>query len=237
MYTFDSRVRFSEVDRTGRLDLPGIINYFQDCSTFHSEDVGLGIDALKEKRRVWILSSWQVIVNRYPKMGERIDISTWATGFKGLYGTRNFRMRDEGKGTLAYANSIWVFMDMDRSRPVRPEAEEVEKYGVEPALEMQFAPRKIALSDQMEEKDGFPVRIDQIDTNMHVNNCEYVKMALEALDEDERVRQLRVEYRKSAVCGDMIFPRIAREKERTVVELCDGDGNPYAIVELTGERE
>ena len=43
-YTFKSRVRFSEVDHTKRITLPGIVNYFQDCSTFQSEELGLGVD-------------------------------------------------------------------------------------------------------------------------------------------------------------------------------------------------
>ena len=31
MYTFESRVRFSEADHTELLTLPGLVNYFQDC--------------------------------------------------------------------------------------------------------------------------------------------------------------------------------------------------------------
>ena len=42
-YTTEGRIRFSEVDHTRRITLPGIVNYFQDCSTFQSEDLGLGI--------------------------------------------------------------------------------------------------------------------------------------------------------------------------------------------------
>ena len=38
-YTIDGRIRFSEVDHTRRITLPGIVNYFQDCSTFQSEDL------------------------------------------------------------------------------------------------------------------------------------------------------------------------------------------------------
>ena len=41
MYTFESRVRFSEADHTELLTLPGLVNYFQDCSTFQSEDIGI----------------------------------------------------------------------------------------------------------------------------------------------------------------------------------------------------
>ena len=235
MYTFESRVRYSEVDHTELITLPAIINYFQDCSTFQSEDLGVGIDYLKEKQQGWILSSWQIIVNRYPGMGEKIDISTWATGFEGLYGTRNFRLRDEKKETVAYANSIWVFMDMKKGRPVKPDADDIAKYGLDEPLEMEYASRKITLPKETEELAAFPVRKYHIDTNEHVNNCQYVQMALEVLTEEIRVRQARVEYKKSAVYGDEIFPKVAREEGRTVVELCDIKGKPYAVVELIGE--
>ena len=69
-YSFESRVRYSEVGENGLLTLPGILNYFQDCSTFHSESVGLGINVLKGRKRLWVLSAWQVLVNRYPHLGK-----------------------------------------------------------------------------------------------------------------------------------------------------------------------
>ena len=56
MYEFNSRVRYSEIDHHGTLTLPALINYFQDCSTFQSEDVGLGTEVLKAEKRAWILS-------------------------------------------------------------------------------------------------------------------------------------------------------------------------------------
>ena len=71
-----------------------------------------------------------------------------------------------------------------------------------------------------------------IDTNEHVNNCQYVQMAMEMLPCDISVHQLRVDYKKSAVLGDMIFPKVSEEAERIVVELCDGTGKPYAVVEM-----
>ena len=59
IYQFDSRVRYSEVDENRRITLLSILNYFQDCSSFHSEKIGFGIDYLKEKQCAWVLSSWQ----------------------------------------------------------------------------------------------------------------------------------------------------------------------------------
>lgn len=231
-YTFDSKVRFSEVDHTGRITLPGIINYFQDCSTFQSESIGLGVDYFAEHNRAWVLTYWQVVIEEYPRLAQEINIATWATEFKSMLGKRNFCMTDAEGKKLAYANSVWAYMDMKKGRPVRPSAEEVEPYGSGEPLEMDYQPRKIKLPESAVKKEPFAVRKYHIDTNEHVNNCQYVQMALEVLPEETRVRQIRVEYKKSAVLGDVIFPKVAREEKRIVTELCDENGKPYAVIEI-----
>ena len=81
MYTWNSRVRFSEIGEDKRLTLDSILNYFQDSSTFHSEDLGNGMDVVESLKRVWVLSSWQIVVNEYPKIGERIQLGTWPYDF------------------------------------------------------------------------------------------------------------------------------------------------------------
>ena len=126
MYEFKSRVRYSEIDHRGTMTLPALINYFQDSSTFHSEELGLGMGRLKVEKKAWVLSYWQVIVERYPKFGEEITVGTFATEFKGLYGNRNFYMKDSSGARTACANSIWVFMDLEKGRPARPEPEQIE---------------------------------------------------------------------------------------------------------------
>lgn len=232
MYSFDSRVRYSEVDHHGTMTLPALINYFQDCSTFHSEDIGLGLEVLKKKKKAWILSYWQVVVERFPKMGETITTGTFATEFKGLYGNRNFLMKDGSNVQIACANSIWVFMDLERGRPAKPSDKDILPYGQEAPLEMDYEERKIKLPKESECLKPFPVRKYHIDTNEHVNNCQYVQMALEILPQDMQIHQLRVEYKKSAVYGDIIYPKQASEPGRVVVELCDEAGKAYAVIEF-----
>ena len=61
---FDSQVRYSECDQDANLSLGGIVNYFQDVSSFQGEDGGIGIDYLQENHLAWILSFWQIIIRR-----------------------------------------------------------------------------------------------------------------------------------------------------------------------------
>lgn len=235
MYTIKQRVRYSETDHTKHLTLTGIVNYFQDCSTFQSEDIGVGIEFLEAHKRGWVLSSWQIVVKRYPKIGEDVEISTWPTEFHGLYGTRNFVLKDEKGEMLAYANSIWVFMDMEKGRPTKPTEEEIAAYQIEPKLEMDYAPRKLTLPEGWEQRPSFPVRKAQIDTNGHVNNSRYIEMALEILPKELFLGQVRVEYKKSAVYGDIMYPMLHEDEKSTIVKLCDKDGQLFAAVEFTGE--
>lgn len=231
-YTIRSRVRFSEIDHTRKMTLPGIINYFQDCSIFQSEEIGYGLEYLNKQKKAWMLSAWQIVINRYPELGEEISVSTWASGFKGICGDRNFCMRDEAGKTAACANSLWVYMDLQKGRPVKPGTDEMEAYGVSEPLVMENALRKIELPEKMTELPSFPVRRYHIDTNEHVNNCQYVQMAKEAYEGEAPIKQVRVEYKKSAVYNDIIVPRAGREDNRTVVELCSKEGQTFAAVEF-----
>ncbi len=231
-YEFDSRVRYSEIGHRGTMTLPALINYFQDCSTFHSETVGLGMEHLRQEKKAWVLSYWQIMVDRYPKLCEKMTIGTFATEFKGLFGNRNFYMKDEEGRQMACANSVWVFMDLEKGRPCRPAEEDIGPYGVHAPLDMPYEDRKITVPEVLADKEAFPVRKYHIDTNEHVNNCQYVQMALEVLPEDLCARQVRVDYKKSAVLGDIVCPRIAEDGERYIVELCDTEKMPYAVIEI-----
>ena len=66
-YEIEGRVRFSEIDHRRRMTLPAIINYFQDCSIFQSEELGYGLAYLKERKKAWMLSAWQIAILRYPR--------------------------------------------------------------------------------------------------------------------------------------------------------------------------
>ena len=51
MYKLESHVRYSECGADNKMKLSAIINYFQDCTTENSEQLGVGFAYLKEKNR------------------------------------------------------------------------------------------------------------------------------------------------------------------------------------------
>lgn len=233
MYQFQSRIRYSESDSSGRLSLPGLLDYFQDCSIFHSEDLGLGVKYLKEKELIWALTFWQIIVKRYPEQGECVKIGTAPYDFKGFIGYRNFWMWDESGRETAVANSIWSLIRVGDGKPAKVPPEMLEKYVLSPKTEMEYANRKVIFEGEGRNVNKMTVAAHHLDTNLHVNNGQYVRIAMDYLPEDFTVGQLRAEYKKQAVLGTGMYPVIFEREDKTGVSLQDEAGAAYCNVEFT----
>ena len=232
MYCFDSVVRYSELDADGQMSLPALLNLMQDCCTFHSEEIGVGVRFLQQEHRAWVLSFWQVIVERRPKMGERLLTYTWPYAFKGFLGNRNFKIEDSAGAVVACANSIWTYLNTETGRPARIPLEVQKRYVFDPPCEMECAGRKIPPEADME--PGEPLRVGRfhIDTNHHVNNVKYIMAAQEYLPEHFKVREFRAEYKKAAVLSDIICPRVKQTEKRVLVSLESEAAEPYAVIEF-----
>ena len=232
MYKFDGRIRYSETDSEGNLTLMALLNYFQDCSTFQSEDAGVGIRYCLDRDLVWVLNSWQIVPVRMPKLGERVTIATIPYEFHKFMGHRNFMMFDEEGNYLAKANSIWSLINVKTERFETPDEAMMKGYPVEERIEMDYAGRKISVPEGGEIMGEIRVMPHHLDANHHVNNGQYVAMAMEFLPKDAKVRQLRAEYKKQAFLGDVVSPRVVTEEGRVVVCLQDQEGKAYATVEF-----
>ena len=238
MYNYQSRIRYSELDETGHLKMESLLDYFQDCSTFHSEDLGLGVEYLKDRHMVWVMSSWQIVVERYPKLGEVVTIGTAPYDFKGFIGYRNFLMTDQDGNRLACANSIWSLLDTESFKPIKPSDEMMKAYTLENKLEMDYAPRKILIPENAQRREAVQIRAHHLDTNHHVNNGQYVRIAIDSLMQKYPIKQLRAEYRKQVYLNDVLIPYVSMtQDEKYVVALKDQDENICCIVELEGERK
>ena len=232
MYAFDSRIRYSETDSEGELTLNALLNYFQDCSTFHSEDVGLGIGYMKEIGQVWVLSAWQIVVNRYPQLGEKVRIVTLPYELKAFLGYRNFAMLDEKGEYIAKANSQWSLLDVTTGKPVIVNEAMRKGYVADEKLDMDYAPRKITVPEGGQLLESIVVKKHHLDTNHHVNNGQYVNIAMEYLPDDFVIRQMRAEYKKQAFLEDVLHPYVVQTENGYIICLQDEEGRPYVSVEF-----
>jgi acyl-ACP thioesterase len=138
---------------------------------------------------------------------------------------------------LARANSIWSYLDVERGCPVRLTEEDMKGYETSEKLDMDYAPRKIAIPSESDQKEPFRVRGHHLDTNHHVNNVQYICMAADYLPERFVIRGMRAEYKKQVRSGEMLYPCVTETPDTVTVILKDVENQPCTIVQFIGCRE
>lgn len=234
-YSFDSRVRFSEIDAAGKMTLYSMVNYFQDCATFHSEAAGFGFRRNHAAGQAWVIASMQMKVERWPEFNEEIRISTWAEKFRGMIGYRGNSIETLDGELLVAANAQWVYMDMIRQTPIHVPAEQIEAYGSEPERaygEKQLGKRKIQLpAEEGQRHEPFAILEQHLDINGHVNNGQFVLMSLKYFPEGTHMQRLRLDFSRQAFPGDILYPRVIVMQDIVYVVLESKDGTPYFVAE------
>ena len=88
--------------------------------------------------------------------------------------------------------------------------------------------------EQPEERaeEALMIQRHHLDCNNHVNNGQYIKIAGAYLPEGFEIKQMRAEYRRQAYLGNEIVPYIYEKKDKITVSLCDGEKQPYVVVEF-----
>ncbi|MBQ8041470.1 MAG: acyl-[Lachnospiraceae bacterium] len=218
MYSFKSKVRYSEVDRDGYLSLEAMMKYFQDCSSFHSEDLGVGIDFLKENHLTWMLIAWHVQIFRKPGLGEEITIGTWPYSFRSVRGGRNFVLIDAEGNTIARADSEWVLYNIEQKRIAKVPKEVSEPYTLGEALDMGGFTKIVCNDEELKECDRIVVSPFFLDTNGHVNNVQYLNIAKGYVSDE--YNEFRVEYKNQAFLRDEIcvYTRDTDGKKQVVLK-------------------
>lgn len=128
-------------------------------------------------------------------------------------------------------------MNTETGRPTAVPEIMVERYVRAPRLEMDYCSRKIAAAGEGVAQEPLTVKKHHLDTNHHVNNQQFLDIAMDFLPEGFEIGQVRAEYKKQAFLHDVLLPRVTEEEERVVVRLADKDGGTYVVAEFLGHKE
>lgn len=246
MYSLEGRVRYSECDEHGNLSLLSMINYLQDCTTFHSEDIGRGVAYMSERGLAWLIAAWQIEISELPRFTDHIQVSTWCHTMARTMAVRNFTITRPDGTELVRADSLWFVYDAKAGRPIRIPADQHVYLSDEPPLDMPPTKRRLPVEGPFVEAPAITVGELHLDTNRHVNNAQYLGMAVNALAEvygaevagrTTDIRRICVQYKRQALLGDIIVPRLHAEGTTCTVDLADEQGDSFSVVRIELRKE
>ncbi len=233
MYSLSYKVTTSTCDSEGRLKLYSALQMMQDCSEMWIDSEPLIKQYFVEQNMTQLLASRQVEILRVPCFREQLTVTTSVYEVKPMFGFRNTFIYDASGAPCYRTWSMGAFVDKSSGKLKRIEPEALQSLTLEPRLEMNYADRRIMLP-----KEGgtvlpaIPVMRADIDYNRHVNNANYIRMAMELLPDDFVPQGLRVEYRVPARLGDRLTPTVCQADNAITVSLAIGS-ETSAIVEFS----
>ena len=232
MYSLKCKVTTSTCDSDGKLKLYSALQMMQDCSEMWIDsEPGVKL-YFAEQNMTQLLATRQMEVIRVPKYKEELTVATSVYGMKSMFGFRNTFIFD-AEGKPCYKTwSMGAFVDKTTGKLKRVDDVTIQSMTLEPQLDMNYKDRRIILpKTEGEVLEPIKVLRADIDYNKHLNNANYVRMAMELLPGNFVVNGLRVEYRVAAKLGDMLVPTIYRIGDLIIISLSI-DNNVSAIIEF-----
>ncbi len=233
MYNLKYNVTTSCCDSEGRLKLYSALQMMQDCSEMWIDTVPMVKQYFAEQNMAQLLATRQVEVVRVPEYKEELTVTTSVYEVNPMFGFRNTFIYD-AEGKPCYKTwSMGAFVDKAAGKLKRIDNATIASMALESRLEMDYKDRRIILPKEGGEVLE-PVRVlrADIDYNRHMNNANYVRVAMELLPEGFEVKGLRVEYRVAAKLGDVLVPMLYHIDGGLIVALSVGN-ETSAIIEFT----
>ncbi len=232
MYSLKYKVTTSTCDSEGKLKLYSALQMMQDCSEmwiYSEPDVKA---YFARENMTQLLASRQVEVLRVPCFKEELTVTTSVYEVKSMFGFRNTFIYDAHGNPCYRTWSMGAFVDKATGKLKRVDDAVAGTLHLDPKLGMNYLDRRIILPKEGGEA-CVPVHVmrSDIDYNRHVNNANYIRIAMELLPEDFVVKGMRVEYRVAAKMGDTLTPTVYTAADTRIVALAIGTENS-AIVEF-----
>ncbi|MGT2929705.1 acyl-ACP thioesterase domain-containing protein [Streptococcus dentasini] len=229
------QIPFYESDINHQVKLPHLLSYALQVSGLQSESLGNTDDWLLERfNLVWVITDYQLDIERLPRYAETITVETEAVAYNKLFCYRNFYIYGEDGHKIIEIASTFVLMDYDSRKVVSVKEEIVAPYESEKIKKMIRGPKYQSLKDATETL--FHVRYLDLDMNGHVNNSKYLEWMYEALDVDflkkHVPKTVDLKYVKEIHYGSDILSAVQQDGLTTRHEIRTADGlHAQAVIE------
>ncbi len=220
-YTRNVEVDIHDVDFNGVCRASALMRYVQGAAQAQLTDGGLSYDALKERRRAFILSRFRMEFTATVRAYDALCAMTFPCESRGFSFLRCYQLT-RGAATVGRAVSVWALVDTETRALVRVNDFDL---GLKTYAPLDITLSRIALPSELREVGKYTVSYGMIDQNRHMNNTAYPDMYSTFLPlEGKRISEITINYAHEA-------PALG---ELTVLYGFDGDYHYFKTVRSDG---
>ncbi len=229
-FSFSHNMAYYECDKRGRIRLVSLMNLMQDAAQTHVAKQGFSTVSMAKISRAWMANKYAIRIKKYPKAGEKIEVSTWVSEISKITAVREFLISDTKGNVLVEAISKWVLVDVVRKKVVELPTVSLR---TKTLFKSNFAQAVVKREDC---KKKFTVYYDNIDFNQHVNNSFYPLWASETVSRDFRTthspEEIIISFKHEALYGEEIEVKTQIDGQVTNHSIISGEGKECARVTI-----
>ncbi len=206
-YIQEVTIHTYETDQKGKAKLLALFNIMLEAAWAHAQLSDLGHHKLKLNNMFWVLSRLHIRVNRFPIWQEHLSLETWSSGTDGMFGYREFLLKDKQGNILLSANTAWLILNLETHKMVsfRGREEELPYYHNE---EVCPKPKRIRFNPNTEQATYFPIQYSEIDINKHLNSVKALERVLNnysiCFQDSHEIEYIEINYLKESFGNDYI---------------------------------
>ena len=108
------------IDDNGHVNNRQYLTWMQDVAVAHSAAVGWPMERYFRIGATWVVRSHYVEYLRPAFEGDALHVHTWVEDMRERRSTRRYLFwRERDRAVVARAETLWVFVDSERGRPLR----------------------------------------------------------------------------------------------------------------------
>ena len=223
--------RFGDCDVRKNASIYAIMKLFSEAAGDDYESRRLGHGVLWEHGQAFIISRLAIEFQSLPVFGEEIVLRTWEREVKGPFFYRDFEITDKNGAPMAAGTSQWLLVNPHTHEILRPSV----LYGGLFEGKSTFAAchpcKKLRMPAEYDVLGQRTIYYSDLDSNNHVNNAVYGRIATDFLPEEYRSRSLRgldISFNLETRLGETLELRGAETSEGYMVLGVVGDAMHFA---------
>ena len=218
------RIGLEDCGRESKATNKAILTILEDIAGLHSATVGLGLNEINKTGCAWVILKWQVQIIKRPEYNDELNVYTWSTSVDKLFAERDFRITDKNGDTIVIATSRWIYIDINRRRPVRITPKIMDRYESEP--ENRVFTEKITKTD-IPDTDYIEIAYNilrrDVDYLGHMHNISYLDVAYDVMPEEyftgPQFNFVSIEYRKELLKNDDVKTHFYKIDNGCIISL------------------
>lgn len=186
-FTTTFQVYTNNADSRKMAKAGSLFSYFIEAASMHAERLGIGHKSLQDNHNAfWALSKVHFEIRQTPVWHQKVNVTTWPSGYNRLFARRYFQIADEQGNIIVEGASDWVIMSFENRSlcNVQSIVGNIDKFNLEQE-HLNLNTTKVQPADADNSlKTNRRVMYSDLDMNNHLTSMRYLDWALDCIDID-----------------------------------------------------